>query len=492
MSINSLKWPETLEENEAWELAESPVATITQLEKLTSHPLIRVRISLAFRSYLSPRLQSILARDRSWSVREDLAKRVDCTSAAAKELVSRCNEHQRVVLANRRETPGSVLTVLSRDESARVRCKVVLNPKASSDILKALGTDNSRVVQANLGKRRKADDRTKEELSNGGSRYKAASDWRTSAVVLEWLADDTDDSVQVAVAGNYHTPAETRLQLVKDADVFYSIYDKKNLVTPEIFSFVVENGDEESRLSAAKAPDIDPDSMLKLASDSCESVRVALAKSASVSLDALEILSQDSSEDVRMAVALNYVTPGFIKEKIPNDVAKALAVSAENEKQHSAALNKAMPDYSHSYDPGSLKATIRITPADPRHIFEYFTGQEDTARKWAKLSAEQIDAMKASLMRSYELYGRYGEFVTDSSYFFDPGYNEDLEELFDLHEADELDKEYIGSWSVAIEDESVVISWLIPGWLKDPAESTQLIGETMGEIPRHWFMDQPL
>lgn len=182
-------------------------------------------------------------------------------------------------LATHLKTPLSVLRLLSKDKSWRVREGVVMNSNIPFSMLKQLSRDRSKKVKETV----------KLYLS-----IRKDEDIEAQAKKLERLSKHKDEEVRVKVAINPYTPERILGKLSKDESARVRTCVASNIMTPK-------------------------EVLVRLSKDTWFKVRAEVAFNKRTPVKTLIKLSRDENPWVRECVASNIMTPIWVLEKLYDD-----------------------------------------------------------------------------------------------------------------------------------------------------------------------------
>ncbi|MBQ9259022.1 MAG: glutathione synthase [Neisseriaceae bacterium] len=237
--------------------------------------------------------------------------------------------HDRIKLAENKETPDYILQILASDKDEKVRWQVAKNPATPPQVLRTLAEDQNAWVRGTVLKNPHLplDLLSRQADSNDSlERAAAARNANLPVNLLESLSGDHDALVRHAVAENPKTPLSALqkmasreyderifrpLVLHKDASVRAAV--AKNVNAPlTILWHLAEDNDETVRQAvaenariAASNPHTQPETLRQLAKHKDDAIRLTVAENTATPLEALRRLAKDNSDEIRVAVAEN-------------------------------------------------------------------------------------------------------------------------------------------------------------------------------------------
>ncbi|MBR0128604.1 MAG: glutathione synthase, partial [Neisseriaceae bacterium] len=237
--------------------------------------------------------------------------------------------HERIKLAENKDTPDYILQILAGDTDEKVRWHTAKNPATPPQVLRTLAADNNAWVRGAAMKNPHLPNELliKQADSNDSlERAAAARNPNMPPEILEKLVGDHDALVRHAVAENPKTPLSALQKMAsreyderifrplathKDATIRAAV--AKNVNTPmNMLWHLAEDADdsvrqgvaENSRIAAGN-PHTPPETLRQLAKHKDDAIRLTVAENSATPLEALRRLAKDKSDEIRIAVAEN-------------------------------------------------------------------------------------------------------------------------------------------------------------------------------------------
>ncbi|WP_158590251.1 5'-3' exonuclease H3TH domain-containing protein [Deinococcus sp. RM] len=227
-------------------VAGNPSTPVERLAALAADRVLGVRSWVACQSNLPDQDLQRLAQDTSWEVRAACAGNPTLPQASLTALASDSERHIRELVARHQKSDVGALDTLAGDQTWQVRWGVALNPATPAPVLHKLSEDSDEDV-----------------------RQAVVRHANCPGVVLSSLATDDSDQVKYAVALNSRTPREGLETLMEDDWELRQAVARNPECPLDLLSQLAEDEDDDVRRAVAgnaqaAAQALDPDDLAYL------------------------------------------------------------------------------------------------------------------------------------------------------------------------------------------------------------------------------------